>query len=85
MDKKMYFKDDGTIVMEDELTPELRKELGIDENGNRIDEDGNLIDEDEDDDSREEYVSIDDIARSEGFWIDDDGHWRELPDDDDWY
>ena len=79
MDKKMFFKDDGTIIMEDELTPELRKELGIDENGNRIDA------EDDDDDYREEYVSIDDIARGEGFWIDDDGHWRELPDDDDWY
>ena len=43
MDKKMYFKDDGTIIMEDELTPELRKELGIDESGNRI------VDEDDDD------------------------------------
>ena len=79
MDKKMYFKDDGTIIMEDELTPELRKELGIDESGNRI------VDEDDDEYYEEEYVSIDDIARSEGFWIDDDGHWRELPDDDDWY
>jgi len=37
---------------------------------------------DEDDyDYREDYVSEDDIARENGFYVDDDGHWRELPDD----
>ena len=29
-------------------------------------------------DEEEEYVSIDDIARSEGFYIDDDNHWVPL-------
>ena len=78
MDKKIYVTADGTIVNEDELTPELREELGIDENGNRID--------DEDDDYPLEYVSEDDIARENGFYVDDDGHWRELPEDYyDWY
>lgn len=76
MDKKTYVTAEGRIVTEDELTPELREELGIDENGNRIDDD---------EDYEPEYVSIDDIARENGFWIDDDGHWRELPDDDDWF
>ncbi len=32
-------------------------------------------------DYREDYVSEDDIARENGFWVDEDGHWRELPDD----
>ena len=76
MDKKTYVTAEGRIVTEDELTPELREELGIDENGNRIDDD---------EDYEPEYVSIDDIARENGFWIDDDGHWQELPDDDDWF
>ena len=40
-------------------------------------------DEDDDDESwRDEYVSEDDIARENGFWIDDDGHWQPLDDDD---
>ncbi len=30
-----------------------------------------------------DYESIDDIARSEGFYIDDDGHWVPLEDEDD--
>jgi hypothetical protein len=77
MDKKIYVTADGNIVPEDELTPELRDELGIDENGNRID------DEDEYE-YREEYVTEDDIARENGFWVDEDGHWRELPDED-WF
>ncbi len=29
-----------------------------------------------------DYESIDDIARGEGFYIDDDGHWIPLPEDD---
>ena len=78
MDEKIYVTHDGTIVTEDELTPELREELGIDENGNRIDDD-------DDYDYREEYISEDDIARENGFYVDDDGHWRELPDDDEWF
>ena len=40
--------------------------------------------EDDDYDYREEYVTEDDIARENGFWVDDDGHWRELPDED-WF
>ena len=28
-----------------------------------------------------EYESIDDIARGEGFYIDDDGHWIPLEED----
>ena len=78
MDQKIYVTVDGTIIMEDELTPELRKELGIDENGNRIE------DEDDDYDYREDYESEEDLARGEGFWIDDDGHWVPI-EDDDWY
>ena len=77
MDKKTYVTAYGIIITEDELTPELREELGIDENGKRID--GM-----DDDDYEEEYVSEDDIARENGFWVDDDGHWRELPDED-WF
>ena len=34
--------------------------------------------EDPDHEYEPEYVSIEDIARQEGFWIDDDGHWQEL-------
>ena len=37
--------------------------------------------EDDDYDCRKDYVSEDDIARENGFWVDEDGHWRELPDD----
>ncbi len=74
MSGKEYILSDGTIVKEEDLTPEMREDIGIDENGNPIEED----------DYEEEYVSIDDIARSEGFWIDDDGHWRELDEEDDW-
>ncbi len=74
MSSKEYILSDGTIVKEENLTPEMREDIGIDENGNRIEED----------DYVEEYVSIDDIARGEGFWIDDDGHWRELDEEDDW-
>lgn len=33
-------------------------------------------------DYEEEYESIDDIARGEGFFIDDDGHWIPLEDAD---
>lgn len=29
-----------------------------------------------------DYESIDDIARSEGFYIDDDGHWIPIEDED---
>ena len=31
----------------------------------------------------DDYESIDDIARGEGFWIDDDGNWIPIEDDDD--
>ena len=41
------------------------------------------IDEDEDG-YTEEYVSEDEIARENGFWVDEDGHWRELDEDDIW-
>ena len=41
-------------------------------------------DDEEDDDYVEEYISEDDIARENGFWVDDDGHWRELDEEDDW-
>ena len=78
MDKKTYVTAEGRIVTEDELTPELREELGIDENGDRIDDD-------DDYDYREEYVTEDDIARENGFYVDEDGHWQELPDDDYWF
>ena len=78
MEKKVYVTADGIIVTEDELTPELREELGIDENGDRIDDD-------DDYDYLEEYVTEDDIARENGFYVDEDGHWQELPDDDYWF
>ena len=78
MEKKVYVTADSIIVTEDELTPELREELGIDENGDRIDDD-------DDYDYREEYVTEDDIARENGFYVDEDGHWQELPDDDYWF
>jgi len=32
-----------------------------------------------------DYESIDDIARGEGFYIDEDNHWVPLPDDDEFY
>ena len=38
----------------------------------------------DDSDYVEEYVSEDDIARENGFWVDEDGHWQELDEDDDW-
>ena len=41
-------------------------------------------DEEDEDDWEEEYVSESEIARENGFWVDDDGHWREMEDDDDW-
>ena len=78
MEKKVYVTADGIIVTEDELTPELREELGIDENGDRIDDDDEY-------DYREDYVTEDDIARENGFYVDEDGHWQELPDDDYWF
>ena len=31
-----------------------------------------------------EYVSEDEIARENGFWVDEDGHWRELDEEDIW-
>lgn len=37
--------------------------------------------DDDDYDYREDYASEDDIARENGFYVDEDGHWRELPDD----
>ncbi len=41
-------------------------------------------DEDEDEAWRYEYVSEDDIARENGCWIDDDGHWQPIEDEYDW-
>ena len=47
-------------------------------------------DEAEDEDEPYEFqycgneASIDDFALGEGFWIDDDGHWRELPEEEPW-
>ena len=33
----------------------------------------------------EEYFTEDDIARENGCWVDEDGHWQPLPEDDwDW-
>ena len=32
----------------------------------------------------EDHVTEDDIARENGFWVDEDGHWRELDEEDDW-
>ena len=29
----------------------------------------------------EEYISIEDIARENGFWIDDDGEWQDIEED----
>ncbi len=75
MSGREFILPNGTIVKEEDLTPEMREDIGIDENGNWIDEE---------EEYEEEYVSIDDIARGEGFWIDDDGHWRELDEEDDW-
>ena len=40
--------------------------------------------EDDEEDFYEDHVTEDDIARENGFWVDDDGHWRELDEDDDW-
>ena len=40
-----------------------------------------LDEPDEEDDS---YESEEDVARGEGFYIDDDGEWRPLDDEDDW-
>ena len=77
MSGKQYVTAEGRIVEEKDLTPELREELGIDENGNPIDDD--------DYDYRQDYVSEDEIARENGFYVDDDGHWRELDEDDDLY
>ncbi len=34
------------------------------------------------DEMEEDYVTEDDIARENRFWVDDDGHWQELDDDD---
>lgn len=33
----------------------------------------------------EDRTTEDDIARENGFWVDDDGDWQPLPDDDDWW
>ena len=38
-------------------------------------------DTDDEEDYVEEYVTEDDIARENGFWVDEDGHWQELDDD----
>ena len=33
----------------------------------------------------EDYFTEDDIARENGCWVDEDGHWQPLPEDDwDW-
>ena len=32
-------------------------------------------------DDDEEYVSEEDIAEENGFWIDDDGNWIEIPEE----
>ncbi len=74
MSEKQYVTAEGRIVEEKDLTPELREELGIDENGNPIDDD--------DYDYRQDYESEEDFARGEGFWIDDDGNWIPIDDDD---
>lgn len=39
---------------------------------------------DADDGCREDRVTEDDVARENGFWVDEDGHWRELDEDDEW-
>ena len=66
---------DGTIVKEEDLTPEIREELGIDENGNPLEEEEEFT---------EEYESEEDLARGLGFYVDDDGHWYPRDDEDDW-
>ncbi len=74
MSEKIYFTNDGRYIEEKDLTPELREEIM------------NVDDEEEDDyDYRQDYVSEDDIARENGFWVDDDGHWRELDEGGDLY
>jgi len=72
-EKRIHIRPNGEIVPEDQWTEIDRWEY---EELEKIRQ--------EDGDYEEEYVSIDDIARGEGFWIDDDGHWQELPDDYDW-
>ena len=72
-EKRIYIRSNGEIVPEDQWTEEDRREYEELEKFRA-----------EEDDYMEEYESIDDIARGEGFWIDDDGHWQELPDDYDW-
>ena len=77
MSEREYIRMDGTIVKESELTPEIREELGLDENGNEIDDD--------DDELWDPYYESEmDVARGEGFYIDDDGEWRPMDDEDDW-
>ena len=42
-----------------------------------------VIDENEDD-CIEEYISEEAVARENGCWIDDDGHWIPMEDEYDW-
>ncbi len=70
MEKKMNVNAVGETPWDDALPEELRGTPGRGEP--------------EDEYYEEEYESIDDIARGEGFWIDEDGHWVPLDDEDDW-
>ena len=75
MSEREYVTALGRIYKESELTPELREELRLDENGNRIADA-------EEEDWEDYYESEDDLARGEGFWVDDDGNWIPMEDDD---
>lgn len=68
MSDKTFITSEGIIVREEDLTPEQRAEM----------------EELECEEFEPEYISEEDFARGEGFWIDEDGHWVPLDDEDDW-
>lgn len=73
-EKRIYIRSNGEIVPEDQWTEVDRREYEELEKFRA-----------EEGDYKEEYEPIDDFARGEGFWIDDDGNWIPLDDDDyDW-
>ena len=59
---------EGAVFVDEDSVEAVRAEMHIDA----------------DEDYKPEYITEEDVARENGFWVDEDGHWRELDEDDEW-
>ena len=70
--KKYFVRLDGSIVYEDQFTEEDIREM-------------KELEESWEECWEEERESEIDVARGEGFLVDDDGNWIPMDEDDDWF